>query len=55
MNKNTCNNKSEIQENYDGIWYKFFNIRLKVFKKEKFFFHNMIETDGVGVSIIFKG
>ena len=43
-----------IKKNADKVWSLFFNTDLKCFKKKKYDFHHMIETDGVSCSIIFK-
>ena len=43
-----------VKKNADKVWSLFFNTDLKCFKKTKYDFHHMIETDGVSCSIIFK-
>ena len=43
-----------VTKNEDTVWGLFFKTDLKCFKKTKYNFHHMIETDGVSCSIIFK-
>ena len=43
-----------IKKNADKVWRLFFKTDIKCFKKNKYDFHHMIETDGVSCSIIFK-
>lgn len=42
-----------VKKYEEEIWSKFFNLKLKCFKRgQKYVFHHMIRTDGVGASII---
>ena len=43
-----------VNKNADKIWGLLFKTDLKCFKKKRYDFHHMIETDGVSCSIIFK-
>ena len=56
--KKECGTKQDllgaIKKNADKVWSLFFKTDLKCFKKTKYDFHHMIETDGVSCSIIFK-
>ena len=46
--------ESAVKKNADKVWSLFFKTDLKCFKKTKYDFHHMIETDGVSCSIIFR-
>lgn len=41
------------ENKYDELWSKFFNLKNRVFKKNKYVFSNMIRTDGVSCCILF--
>ena len=45
--------KSNVNQSKD-IWFYFFETRHGAFKKKGYSFHSQIQTDGVGVSIIFS-
>ena len=47
-------NDGNCKKKENESWSLFFNTDLKCFKKMKYDFHHMIETDGVSCSIIFK-
>ena len=47
------NNKGNTKKHEDKIWQFFFRTEKKIFRKNRFSFHHMISTDGVGVSILF--
>jgi hypothetical protein len=46
--------EAAIKKQADKLWKLFFKTDLNCFKKKKYDFHHMIETDGVSCSIIFK-
>ena len=47
-------NSGNCKKRENETWGLFFNTNLKCFKKSKYDFHHMIETDGVSCSIILK-
>lgn len=51
--KSDYTNQGNTKKHEDKIWKFFFRTEKKEFSKTDFSFHNMISTDGVGVSILF--
>ena len=55
INENEEKGKEEKDKktNQYKLWYRFFNLNDKIFKKKQYDFNYMIKTDGISVSILF--